>query len=93
MPKEFGTNKADEFEGRAEISTEKLRALFWIPLTRLKEEDCNALEVLCHECTHVVFMRCITADVDDELLTRIQSPILYKLMCRELKIKLAKVKE
>ena len=88
IPKEFGDEHPDEVNALINIHPDRLRALVWIPLKRLKEQDENPCEALCHELTHVLMSRCGISQ-EDELAVRIISPVTYKAMCRELKIKLA----
>ena len=89
-PKELATNEHDNYEALALITTDCLKAVIWIPIKRLKEANRNPIEALCHEVGHILIDRCGMKD-EDELLVRIISPMIYRLWCKEHRVKIAKV--
>lgn len=95
LPREFAGDVADGYESRTSISDTELRATVWLPLVRARENDINPYEALVHEMTHLVIARCGNKsenEEEDELLVRIVSPLVYKLMCSDKRIVLGKLK-
>lgn len=90
IPRELMPGKASDFEGLACITADALRALIWIPLDRLVADNSNPIEACIHELIHI--SNTARGIDDDELLTRIIAPLIYKLYCHEHKIKIAKEK-
>ena len=91
LPKEFAGDAPDDYCALADISADRLRALIWVPLKRLEETDENPYEALCHEMTHLLTERCGNK-AEDELLVRIISPLVYRLMCSDKRIVLGQIK-
>ena len=91
LPSDFAGDAPDEYNALANISADRLRATIWCPLKRHKEENENPYEALTHEMTHVLTERCGNKP-EDELLVRIISPSIYRLMCADMGITLGDLK-
>ena len=98
MPKSI-EQKPDEnkenFDGLADIEHNKLKALLWIPLIRLQDDNKNAIETTVHELVHIMLeARGMSGDDEDreERLVKTISPFVYRDYCREHKIKIAREK-
>ena len=90
-PRKLMPGDPHKFEGRSHIDSDRLFALIWLPIGHFPIDDCGPIEVCMHEMTHV-----FNADqglVDDEQLTRILSPLLYRTYCYENGIEMAKEKQ
>ena len=88
MPKEFKPGDDDSYEALCNINKDTLTALIWLPLPRFAERNDNPIEAVIHELCHVM-IEARGMDGEDEALVRTISPMLYRLWCRENKIKIA----
>jgi len=95
MPGEFKEEDSIDLDGMVHIAEDELKALIWVPLKRLRVADKNPLETLCHEMFHIEVIRCgkIGEGFNEELHTRINSPVWYRDVCKHIKIRVAKTKE
>ena len=73
--------------GRASIAGEVLKAYIWINHTDLKNDGLNPYSSVIHEMFHV--MQVARGTEVEEITCRIVEPLLYRLYCRENKIKIA----
>ena len=94
IPKEFAELKDNDYEALCEFDVDSLKGLLWVPLARLEENNNNPLEALIHEMCHIkIAARGIVGGEDfDEGLVRIDSPISYRLYCRDNNLKRAERK-
>jgi len=90
VPADFNPQDPEEINGIVNFSRDKMKAVIWIPLIRLMAENTNCFEVCCHEMLHVFFEQ--QGFEKDEQATGILASILYRLFCKENKIKIAKSK-
>jgi hypothetical protein len=81
----------DDAHARVEYSTDTLKALIWIPIARMAEASRNPYECLIHEMCHIM-IEARGIDAEDEALIRIISPMIYRLYCKENRIKQAQEK-
>ena len=93
---EIGGNAPDwhdgtEAYGAVNFQKECLRATVWINEPKLKTDNKNPYATVIHEVIHIFF----TAQrfKKDELATRILEPVIYRLFCKENKIRMAKERE
>lgn len=91
MPKELKPGDDDDYEALANIGEDTFQALLWIPLAKLEQGNHNPIEATVHEVCHIMTEARNMGD-NDERLVRIISPIVYRLYCRENKIKIAREK-
>lgn len=97
MPKSMGPdNDESTYSALVSYDRNKLTAKIWLPADKLAEGDDNPFECLIHEMCHLMTeARGIKGDGDDredESLVRVISPMIYRLYCKENKIKLVKEK-
>lgn len=92
MPKEFKAEGVENCEALVDYDANKLKALIWIPEAKLAESNCNPFECLIHEMCHIMIEAHGLGDINDEVLVRVISPMIYRLYCKESKIKQAQEK-
>ena len=87
MPREFNGNEPDSL-GMSYSWPNRNRALIWVPIDYLAKQKYNAISCTIHEVIHV--MESATGVETNELMVRRMEPLLYRLYCKETKIKIAK---
>jgi hypothetical protein len=94
---DWGNRKPRELRGKAEAGVYVYpmhdKALFWIPLERLKKNDSNPYDAMLHEALHVLTLRAGFTDDHSEIISCRLSPILYEQYCMKNGIGLAELRE
>ncbi|KKN71917.1 hypothetical protein LCGC14_0415630 [marine sediment metagenome] len=86
-----GDDNGEDAHARVEYSTDTLKAVIWVPLARMAESNRNPIECLIHELCHIM-IEARGVDAEDESLVRVISPMIYRLYCKENRIKQAREK-
>jgi len=71
-----------------------LKAMIWLPLGKLKAKDVNPYQTLFHEMLHIMTDGYGSVDTaDGEMVSYRMEVILYRLFCRERRLKITKEKD
>ena len=72
--------------GTVDVSEDKLKAVIWINLVKIKVDNQNPYSTTIHEMVHVLLMA--RGNDAPEIIIRVIEPMLYRLYCRENNLKI-----
>ena len=91
--KELEREHGYTIHGGTRVWDNYLKALIWIPLDRVRIQDANPLECICHEMIHIITIGLMELeDRDSEVMTYRFEDLLYRLYCLENDISISEVK-
>ena len=77
----------EEIHGTIQYAMTRRKALIWIDLEQVKADNDNPLTVVIHEMLHLMVKANVEGEDEDAVC--ILEPLIYRLYCKENRIKLA----